>query len=486
MEECAVCCEKMNKSTRKPIKCGWCDFCVCASCTQRFLLDKDTTDRVLSYVPTCMNCKHQWNREFLNSQFTKTFVNGPLKAHREELLFEREKSMLPDTQPYAEMMKEIFQLTDEVAKVSAELKKEKSKINPHIRFGREYYEWLKDHNIKVATLKETVNYYHNILAVLRTRMNGSSRQEPIERRQFIKPCPTDGCRGFLSTQWKCGLCSVKVCSKCHEIKPTEAEGEDGDGHVCNPENVATVEALMKVSKPCPKCGAMIQRIEGCSQMFHTPLSGGCGAVFDWNTLRLYGENEVVHNPHWYEYQRHINNGNVPRQMGDGGIPCGAIPTINQMTTIITRLFHRPDSRVEYDKWIRNIYVIHQGYYHNQYTMLPHYAVAMTGDNRSLRVEYLLKRIDDAKFKTAVQQREKAREKRMHIHQILTMYQGAVGDIVTRMSHATSAQQFEAIYNEIAVLVEYTNECFEKAAKVYECVRPYIDQTFKMTTTKPKK
>ena len=37
-------------------------------------------------------------------------------------------------------------------------------------------------------------------------------------KKFIKPCPVNDCKGFLSSAYKCGVCNIFVCSKCHEIK----------------------------------------------------------------------------------------------------------------------------------------------------------------------------------------------------------------------------------------------------------------------------
>lgn len=473
--DCQVCCEKLNASTRKPIDCGWCEFVSCASCVQRFLLD-------LSDGPSCMSCKHLWDREFLESKLTKTFLNGPLKTHREEVLFEVEKGLLPETQPYAERMKQVLEMQDKKVLFNKAISDaRKDYINtPKPRDGLELIAIERDYNVKMFKLKEDVSYVNKAITILKRRNAGVNTDDAAnERRAFIKSCPSADCRGFLSTQWKCGLCSIKVCSKCHEIK-----GEPGDGneHVCKPEDIATVEALAKDSKPCPKCGALIQRIEGCSQMFHTPLSGGCGAVFDWNTLRVHtGSEGAIHNPHWYEYQRHINNGNVPRQVGD--MPCGGLPSTQEMNYTIIRLFAVKTLR---DKWTLVTFSMHRGYNHNQHVMLPAYTVNLVGDNRDLRVDYLLNRVDEKKFKVTIQQREKAREKKFHIGQILRMYQTAVGDIMMRMSRATTPDELEATFNEVKELVVYTNESFKKAAKVYTCVEPYIDEkSFCLMTVKPK-
>jgi len=147
---------------------------------------------------------------------------------------------------------------------------------------------------------------------------GKKSSEPA--RQFIKPCPAADCNGFLSTQWRCKVCDIQVCSTCHEIKgmipkgikPTHAFPD----HVCDPGNVATAQMLKKDSKNCPSCGVTIHKTEGCNQMWCT----NCNTAFSWRTGKRI--NGVIHNPHFFEWQRQ-NNGAVARTPGD--IPCGGFP-----------------------------------------------------------------------------------------------------------------------------------------------------------------
>jgi hypothetical protein len=423
-------------------------------CTQRYLLN-------LSDIPQCMNCKHTWNREYLESQLTKSFINGELKKHREDVLYEIERALLPATQPYAEIAvhrTKYEEAATEYRKKIQNAQKIMDAVSVRDPFGLsdEFVQALKDQACYKIELKRVARHMLNIDTQMRRldrpirEGEGSSSSSNEVRRAFIKPCPAADCRGYLSTQWKCGICEVKVCSKCHEIKENEE-------HVCKPENVATVEAFKKDSKPCPQCGALIQRTEGCSQMFHTPLSGGCGAVFDWNTLKIHTGNGV-HNPHWYEYQRHINGGHVPRQLGD--VPCGGMPMLRNVIR---------------DEFTRNIpthivariMMVHNAHVHNTYQVLHHYAVDLVHDNRQLRIKFLLNQITETQFKRSIQQGEKARDKKRSVHQIMMMYQTAIQDIMHRFSQ-TLEPPYESFITEIDELVKYTNTSLEKHSKVYNC------------------
>ena len=122
---------------------------------------------------------------------------------------------------------------------------------------------------------------------------------PKVRAEFIAPCPAEGCRGFLSSQYVCKLCDIPVCSKCMCIKKNNKKKKDNeeDEHKCNPEDVASVEKIKSDSRKCPKCGVNIYRSEGCSIMFCT----NCHTGFNYNTLKIFQSN--IHNPHYYDYIR---------------------------------------------------------------------------------------------------------------------------------------------------------------------------------------
>ena len=62
---CQVCTEKINKSTRSFVQCK-CEYTCCKSCAKMYLLS-------CSKNPHCMNCKVEWNREFMVINFDKNF-----------------------------------------------------------------------------------------------------------------------------------------------------------------------------------------------------------------------------------------------------------------------------------------------------------------------------------------------------------------------------------------------------------------------------
>ena len=68
---------------------------------------------------------------------------------------------------------------------------------------------------------------HNISDELYARRHGTvSGTDASKRRQFIKACSAKDCRGFLSTQWKCGICEKTTCSKCFILKDDDEESKN--------------------------------------------------------------------------------------------------------------------------------------------------------------------------------------------------------------------------------------------------------------------
>ena len=81
----------------------------------------------------------------------------------------------------------------------------------------------------------------------------------VETREFIQRCPAENCRGYLSTAYKCGTCAKYTCNECLAVK-----GDSRDApHTCNEEAKASASLIRRETKPCPKCGVRIYKIDGC-------------------------------------------------------------------------------------------------------------------------------------------------------------------------------------------------------------------------------
>lgn len=408
--DCSICCERFNKVNHKKVLCSFCDFEACRSCVQQYLLGS-TND------PHCMNCKNAWNREFVDQSCTKIFRNKELKNHRENILFEREKCLMPETQEYVVREKQIREMTkqaEEARLASDRYKRIAIDLEEEVRMMRQY---------------------------------GAPQQ--LEKKEFVRKCPVENCKGFLSTRWKCELCDNHICSECNEIK--------SENHECDPGNVETVKLLKKDTKPCPKCGTLHFKISGCSQMW----CPDCHTAYNWNTGRI--EAGIIHNPHYYEFQR-TNGAARGRGRNLGDIPCGGIPTIYELNQIFgyNSRYYNTDRKSRHQEY----YDIHRLILHTQdYELRWNFRIREV-NNRDLRVEYLLNNISDENFKRTIQKREKANDKKRDIANILQMFVDTGGDLMRQMVQDPTEENRLEILNLIKNLRDYVNKSFLTISKRY--------------------
>ena len=424
--DCTVCCERLNKSTHREIVCVFCEFVACRTCFQKYLSESNSDAH-------CMSCKKTFNFEFINSNCTNVFITKHFKTHRENILFDREKALLPETQPY----------------VVVEHQRRNIRENITI-LNEQKYQLMR----QVKLLETRINVLY------RESSNLTVEQiEQTERRKFVRKCPMEDCRGFLSSQWKCGSCERKICNKCNEEKMED--------HTCVPENVASMELLNRDTKPCPNCGTMIFKISGCSQMYCVE----CHCAWDWNTSRI--ETGVIHNPHYYEFLQ--RGGGANRNLAD--IPCGGLPDIESLR----RVFRRNLIEVPIEKVFCGI---HQVIAHIEHYELRNYQVEVYNPEtyRAIRIRYLMNEIDETEFKTILQQNEKRREKTVSFNNIFQMFVNVGSDILRQIvvfsneniKKTSECRKFTSENYDILVnLTGYFNENLQKIGKMYKCVYPGI-------------
>jgi hypothetical protein len=435
MTECNICTEKFNKTNHKKVKCQYCVFEACRNCCETYILGETK--------PHCMNneCEGEWTRQFLKQEFTQVFINGKYKKHREDVLFNIERSLLPATQPIVEAI-----VT-------------KDRIQTNI-LGIRY---------EIAQLENQIRILHDEYRLADRIVTGRA-QETVVRAQFVRACPDSECRGFLSTQWKCGICEKWTCPECHEIKGSQRDGE----HECNPENVATAQLLSQDTKPCPNCKTGIFKIDGCDQMWCTQ----CHTAFSWRTGRI--EN-VVHNPHYYEWmRRNAVNGVIPRNPGDivggGGNHCPmnmeiTHNTANHIADSILRRFKADNkSREEANQLVHTISSWCRRIIHLRHNEMVRYRYDYLRNNQYYRIEYMRNRLSEEKFKTIIQQNNKKHEKNREILNILTLLYDTCTDIILRfcqkIQNFSSEYSIEELSNELVAIVTYSNECFIDIARTY--------------------
>ena len=428
MNQCVICVEKINLTKNSPIKCEYCDFIACRKCCMTFILNE--------IEPKCMNtmtCNRIWTRQFIVKTFSNVFINKQLKKHREQIIFDRERSLLPSTQPIVERQIKIEQFDNDMQKKMIEINKLKKDI---FEKQREKIKYLDENSIRIK-----------------------------QRATFIRPCSVSNCRGFLSSQWKCGLCEKWTCSHCLITKETGYEDE----HVCDDDNVASATLILKETKSCPTCGIGIYKIEGCCQMFCTQ----CNTAFDWTTGRIFTNN--IHNPHYFEWIRRTggNENTIENQQNN----CNH-PIFNQNIYIVIRNKIKErncliGSEIDVDLQQKIHNIIRRMIHLNQ-VEIPHcneFILNPNDYNTDLRIRYLRNIIDEEEFKKLLQRKDKKRQKYQEILNILQMIYNASVDIIMRIARDLSNKTWKMDVfdplNEIDELIQYANECFHDISNTYQ-------------------
>jgi hypothetical protein len=411
MAACPICTENYTDKLRKVVTCAKCEAQACRKCVAQYLL-RATQD------PHCMACRVEWDGEFLASVMTTAFCNHALRAHRADVLIEREKGFLPETVPYVEEHRRHEKVRTDMAQ-----------------------------NAKaVLALREQIRKLQRANLALHRSMAQSATPE---RQHFVRGCPVEGCRGFLSTAWKCGVCEAYVCSRCHAPK---AQRDDPD-HLCDADAVRTAELLMRETKPCPSCAVSISKIDGCDQMWCT----NCHTPFSWRTGAR--ERGVVHNPHFFEWHRRTH-GQVPRHPQDR--PCGD-------DHIALYELQRLCDRVMYARFANVLRTL----YHIEDLHLRRVPNAQA-ENRTLRIRYLLQELDEAAWKATLKRLAKKREKEQALRQMWRMLvdtgKGMIRDMLQQ--HADRAQQQQVLV-ELDALRAYVGEELSKVTARFKNKVPYV-------------
>lgn len=598
---CSVCIETFTKQPqRKQAKCRYCDIKACVGCTQKYLLS-------VTEDAHCMGCRKAWDREVLDDILLTTWLNGDYKAHRENILLDRERSRLPAAQLIIERQKRVEEehmpIRNQIMVQIQEKERELNALRQRL--------WLQ------MRICEALNRGEDPYApggFMNMDGTGASAQPKEERRVFTMPCPGANCRGFLSQAYKCGICDIYVCPECREIKGTDRDA----AHTCNPDTVATVQRMKKECRPCPECGANIFKIEGCfgenvpiklwtggvkmsqdiivgdelvgddgrkrkvlslvqgednlyevkqktgasyivnskhtlvlisekdkvmeitvgeymkldssikvlfygykltlsnkdyhrtsievsfkeygnyygwsvdgnkrflhedttvlrncDQMFCT----ACNTPFSWTTGKKI-INGALHNPHYFEFLRKSNGGEMPRTAGD--IPCGAfLPNAYVFDRDVVRAFSKEENR----HVAASLYTALNTITHIQHVEIPAFTNrADDMDQTDINIQYLRNELTENRWKQLLQQREKKRLKKDEVRQRLEAFVGTCVDIYGRLIQAAQKPsrkkgELHPILQESSVqlssLIHIFNDSMMEISKRYKCTVMNINPT----------
>lgn len=460
-EECPVCCEGFTKSKRHPVACPYCQYTACSTCCATYL----TGDRI---DPQCMNCHAAWQPSVVQENFTKAFVSGPLKRHRQETLLDREKALLPASTHLVDNWNHAKRLRTDLDTCYQQQQLLRQQLTHVERV-------MMDRNRRLNAIVGSA-YAQNAEPAAGEADPATGAADPAEaaggapRQQRPRPCPAEGCRGFLTntpgtSTGVCNVCQRPTCLRCMHAK--------AEGHECNEDDVETVRLLQRETKPCPSCSAAIQKVDGCDQMWCTI----CHTAFSWRTGQAVTGR--VHNPHYFQWlTQQAADGGAPaarREIGD--VPCGGVPYYydHQLREVMAGA--SAESAQQLMEILRRAR-------HCQYVQLPRaQQQARAGEdnpetaNQDLRLQYMINQLDEDEWKKQLQQREKRKQKGTELAQIFEMYTAVATDEFNALMAARWQPGADhpclATLRNMHALHEYAQTTLADLAKRYSCVTPVI-------------
>jgi len=434
--DCSICCEKFNKSNHLQVICKGCETedSACRTCCQTFILN-GTQD------PMCMFCKNPWDRDFINKNLTKKFVDKDLKEFTENLFVERQVSLLPETQKDAMNEKKIRDISEKITEANSELNRIKKMLHDQKEIIRAYT--LEIYRLRSGTSTSTENTSNN----------------------FTVKCPAENCNGFLDSKYFCTLCDTKFCRHCMEVKDED--------HECDEDTKATIQAIKKEAKPCPGCGEMISKIDGCDQMWCVK----CHIQFSWRTgMQMTGYN---HNPEYFRWMRETGQ-QINRNPYEGNrqIMCGIVLDDYTITRIITNVFPKHNVIISFFQ------CLYRFYRHIEYKM-THAQNTENNDAelKQLRIRYLLGDISKESWKKTLQQIDKKTKKVVSYNNIWRLVQTVLTSymeqIITLSNENANQAEYVKMITEARDFKMYANASFISASNTFGSTScPGIDDNWR--------
>ena len=451
---CNVCVEDFTSL----IQCTFCNFEACKTCVTKYLLDSINEAH-------CMSCRKNFDREFLIKNISLSWYETKYKPNRKQVLFDRQKSLFPETMGYVELYKQLEEVYKEKNTIDMKILKYKTKLN-NLRFQ---VRTSKDKNERIALREDCAKVQkklhkarqdsyansdagHNIGYLLRNYGNPtlSKPEEKKEVPKFYGKCHDEKCIGLLNEKGVCVTCDDSTCLKCL-VKLEE-------GHECDKELVETIKLIKNESKPCPNCHISIQKVSGCYQMWctncHTTYHSGTGEIL----------NEKIHNPHYVEWLRN----NAPKK------PTNAIRACGERLDHYVFGYGYPTKNIA-----TSMHNIMREVSHIEYSVIPTIRRRITKlnnerDERHKRCQFLMKELNEDRYKTQLFQNYK---QTMRWTEVMNFYNFMKECMTSIIEGYFVAKDFEQVHEELTNLYKYSKEECHRIQKVYQNLMYVNDFTF---------
>jgi len=444
----------------KPIVCHFCNHTSCYECSKTYILSQSITK--------CMNpdCAKEWTYGIMLEKFPLEFVKGEYAKHLKNVLIEKEKAKLPLAQNLLDIKKlnnELDELHTTYSYVRRQKNDQQRKVSLEERIIDVLLKLLEkgDTSFIPRCMHTYIWQERNLDVLFEPYLKGNVVVKPL----YPRPCPSLDCKGFLDGSWFCSLCETKVCRKCRTIL-------DNDSHECKEYEVKAAIEMDKKVKPCPgNCKNMIEKLEGCDQMFCTV----CHVAFSWTTGEI--ERKRIHNPHYFEMLRQTGRDDLLRRDAElaNGVGNGMcedeVVIITRNLNVAYRKFVKVDKVTpDYDKFC---YI--QGTYRNaaetkQYQIDGKFKedIEKLEDTRELGIKYLTNEYTEKQWQT---QMLKNLRKCLYLKEVVQIFEGYSLTLDSILAEYKVPNEFIenicSVYTKTRELVNYTNELFIELSDKYD-------------------
>ena len=462
--ECPICASSYTSIKRAPVKCPFCSFECCKHCSKQYVLSKAD--------PQCVQCHAIWTEEFLEQQFPLTWVDGELRHHLDQVVFEQEKSMLSTAsreiyrrelvEKRTQMQHQFNILTnsiEDIRHVITRYEENHRQFQQRLQFSteRQRASMIRDmeqNEIILINKRNALSDRQNQMETLMRRIErfNDEHDEKLELSVNSIRCPKHACQGFLTAKYYCPVCKDHFCRDCHLCLGSRGQIE---GHKCDSDLVRTIRSIARDTKPCPNCKMPIYKTEGCNMMFCT----NCNTAFNWATGEI--EKGRIHNPHYFDWLR--RNGQDPNQQqaqpdalrgeaaagqGECRIQIGEIQKICR------------------DRNLENTQDIFNGLrllIHIEDVMLARPVPEYANRHMELRIQYIQSkgRISEEEWKKSLRTAEYEFRFKMKYRQLVETLRLVFLDLYRKLKHDNA---YNSILTEIHAIVDYFNENSKKLSR----------------------
>jgi hypothetical protein len=497
-ESCMVCMNNYTPIIRKKAVCKYCKADTCSKCIERYLLERHEDAH-------CLHCRVNYNDAALLEICTKTYIQHVYFKHRQEVLINRERANLPGLQDVAiderrkrgneekinEIKKEITALELQRDTVMTDYNKLYTEYYSKLAAKQDYSAIRKQlddllvksegFRTKIGNKRDDINRIRWPAAYGLPANGGTHAKPEEEKKKFIRRCTRDGCQGFLSTAWKCGICEFYSCSKCFVTKTKKHD----DPHECKKEDIETAEMIKADCKPCPNCGEFIQKSSGCDQMWCI----SCQTPFSWTTGKVV-TGGIIHNPHYYEWMKR-NGGAAPRNPAD--VPCGGYPNAWELRRMPKGMSNATaNTFFEFHRICQELQDISERTYRTHIDQ---------NSTTNINVKFLLGDFDEKHWGQLLGKNERKRKRDREVQEIFAAFRMVAVELINRVQNYRSedgkirtftdlpvleAVNFmDALGVEIAALITMINDALRGVSISYCYSVPYIHQDGKYYSIKTK-